>query len=72
MLLENGYTPKEKHGFAQWRGLLLLQDAVIYKKIIDRLISEMKDEFVNEGSNEDVLRELKTVSLDKFDNLIII
>ena len=45
---------------------------VIYKKIIDRLISEMKDEFVNEGSNEDVLRELKTVSLDKFDNLIII
>ena len=45
---------------------------VIYKKIIDSLISEMKDEFVNEGSNEDVLKELKTVSLDIFDNLIII
>ena len=34
----------------------------IYKKIMDRLITEIKDEALNEGCNEDMLKELKNVS----------
>ena len=33
-----------------------------YKTIIERLISEIKEEALNEGCNEDMLKELKIVS----------
>jgi len=39
---------------------------MIYKTIMERLITEMKDEVLSEGCSEDMLKELKTVSLDKF------
>ena len=39
---------------------------MIYKTIMDRLSSEMKDEVLSEGCSEDMLKELRTVSLDKF------
>ena len=35
----------------------------IYKNIIERLINEIKEDALNEGCNEDMLKELKTVSL---------
>ena len=34
-----------------------------YKTIIDRLITEIKGEVINEGCNEDMLKELKNVRL---------
>ena len=34
----------------------------IYKNIMERLITEIKDEALNEGCNEDMLKELKNVS----------
>jgi hypothetical protein len=35
----------------------------IYKTIMDRLISEIKEEALNEGCNEDMLKELKNVTI---------
>jgi len=35
----------------------------IYRKIIDRLVNEIKDEVIGEGGSEDLLKELKTVSI---------
>ena len=35
----------------------------IYKTIIDRLITEIKEEALIEGCNDDMLKELKMVSL---------
>jgi hypothetical protein len=34
-----------------------------YKTIIERLISEIKEEALNEGCNEDMLKELKIVTI---------
>ena len=38
----------------------------IYKTIIDRLITEIKDEFIKEGCSEETLKELRTVSISNF------
>ena len=35
----------------------------VYKTIIERLISEIKEEALNEGCNEDMLKELKIISI---------
>ena len=35
----------------------------IYKNIMERLIIEIKEDALNEGCNEDMLKELKNVSL---------
>ena len=35
----------------------------IYKTIMDRLINEIRDEVLSEGCNEDVLKELRYVSI---------
>ena len=33
-----------------------------YKNIMEKLINEIKDDFINEGCNEETLKELKAVS----------
>ena len=33
----------------------------IYIRIIDKLITEIKEDVTNEGCNEDILKELKSV-----------
>lgn len=38
----------------------------IYKTIIDRLITDIKDEFIKEGCSEETLKELRTVSISNF------
>jgi hypothetical protein len=38
----------------------------IYRTIMERLITEMKDDLLSEGCNEEVLKQLKTVSLGNF------
>jgi hypothetical protein len=35
----------------------------IYKNIMERLIIEIKEDALNEGCNEDMLKELKGVSI---------
>jgi hypothetical protein len=35
----------------------------IYKTIMDRLITEIKEDVLNEGCNEDLLKDLKSVSI---------
>jgi hypothetical protein len=35
----------------------------IYRTIMDRLITEIKDEVLSEGCNEDMLKYLKSVSI---------
>ncbi len=35
----------------------------IYKNIMERLINEIKEEALTEGCNEDMLKELKNVSI---------
>ena len=44
----------------------------IYKTIMERLIQEMKDDVMSEGCGEEVLKQLKTVSLNNFNYLILI
>jgi len=36
---------------------------IIYKNIMDRLISEIKDDFISVGCNEETLKELKNVRI---------
>ena len=38
----------------------------IYKTIMDRLINEIKDDVLSEECNEEVLKELRAVSLIKY------
>ena len=35
----------------------------IYKIIMDRLLTEIKEDVLNEGCNEDLLKDLKSVSI---------
>ena len=35
----------------------------IYKTIMDKLITEIKEDVLNEGCNEDLLKDLKSVSI---------
>jgi hypothetical protein len=35
----------------------------IYRTIMERLITEIKEDVLNEGCNEDMLKELKSVSI---------
>ena len=37
----------------------------IYKTIMERLITEIKDDVLREGCNEEILKDLKAVSLIK-------
>lgn len=37
----------------------------IYKTIIERLCSEIKNDFLSEGASEELLKEFKLVSSDK-------
>lgn len=37
----------------------------IYKSIMDKLINEIKDEVLGEGCSEDLVKELKLVSILK-------
>ena len=44
----------------------------IYKTIMERLITEMKDDMMSEGCGEEIIKQLKTVSLNNFNYLILI
>ena len=43
----------------------------IYKTIMERLITEMKDDMMSEGCGEEIIKQFKTVSFNKFNYLIL-